>query len=125
MFPQNLSAFFSTTIHELKAFSQDKLRISINIFYTLKYPYEMQSYNVTYRPPQMLQTHRCRICNNMQVQLATKHNILAVCVNTILFVNLIFVILCDLSVVESCCTENVGITIPLTATTVIYVHTNQ
>ena len=47
MFPQNHSAFFKTTAHELKAFSGGKLRININIFYTLKYPYEMQSYSVT------------------------------------------------------------------------------
>ena len=60
----------------------------------------------------------------MQVWLATKHNILAVYVSMILFVNIIFVILCDSSADESCCTDNVGITNLHPARNVIYVYTN-
>ena len=73
----------------------------------------------------MLQTHQRTRCNQMRVRLATKHNILAVLVSTILSVNLIFVILCDSSAGESCCTENGGITNHQPASKVIYVHTNQ
>jgi len=61
----------------------------------------------------------------MQVRLATKHNILAAYVSTIPFANLIFVILCDLLAVASCCKDNVRITNHHPARKVIYVRTNQ
>jgi hypothetical protein len=43
----NFSPFFKIIAYELMAFSDAKLRISINVFCMLNYLYEMQSYNVT------------------------------------------------------------------------------